>query len=76
MPDREKVIKGLECCEKQEKKTYDTPCRECPYFNNTTNPNCGEMLHDALKLLKYSRLIHTEHALYTVYEKHNGEQNV
>ena len=35
-----------------------------------------EALIDALELLKNEKIIHTEHALYTVYEGHNGEQNV
>ena len=50
MPERDKVIKGLEHCRK-------TSCESCPY-NATdvknSNPTCliNEMLSDALALLK------------------------
>lgn len=49
MPDREKVIKGLECCNKGER------CRECPYAKTSYDPEqCirGYLLFDALSLLK------------------------
>jgi Zn finger protein HypA/HybF involved in hydrogenase expression len=50
MPDREKVIKGLEHCRK-------TSCESCPYNAadvKSSNPICliNEMLSDALALLK------------------------
>lgn len=47
MPDREKVIKGLECCKIPFTKCYDGGC---PYFEND---GCKARLKgDALALLK------------------------
>lgn len=51
MPDREKVIKGLECCGED---AYGC-CRECPYNDHRTGTieYCTSALCvDALKLLK------------------------
>ena len=52
MPDREKVIKGLECCE----HISGEYCRQCPYHEDIaadTPPCCtGLLAHDALALLK------------------------
>lgn len=46
MPDREKVIKGLECCKRKD----GSECRVCPY---TESEYCTEdMVTDALALLK------------------------
>jgi len=42
--DREKVVKGLECC-----KTYAT-CNECPY--NGEEQNCNSLRREALALIK------------------------
>ena len=50
MPDREKVIKGLECC-----LTFDSPCGDCPYYSyeDIQELDCERNLqHDALVLLK------------------------
>ena len=44
MIDREKVIKGLECC-----KTYAT-CNKCPY--NGEEQNCNSLRREALTLIK------------------------
>lgn len=45
MADREKVIKGLECC------AYKKNCNECPYFKG--NATCmDDKDKDALELLK------------------------
>ena len=44
MPDREKVIKGLECC-----KTYAS-CNECPY--DGTEQSCNSLRREALTLIK------------------------
>ena len=45
MPDREKVIKGLECC------AVKQDCNGCPY--SRFNPMCqDDMNKDALALLK------------------------
>ena len=70
MPDREKVIKGLEECVGAGK------CQDCVYGKEHPALSCKALLEDALELIRRARLIHTEHALYTVYETHNGEQNV
>ena len=47
MPDREKVIKGLECCAHEE----IGDCENCPYNENT--PHCDiSMMRDAIAMLK------------------------
>jgi hypothetical protein len=46
MPDREKVIKGLEYCEE-----YFNCCDKCPYWNGGTHC-AADLAHDALALLK------------------------
>jgi len=76
MPDIEKVIEALECCKAYYINKDLTGHDRCPYNGRNNGDGCDKLLADALELLKCSRLIHTEHALYTVYEKHNGEQNV
>ena len=45
MPDKEKAIRGLECCLR-----INAPngCSECPYAAG----NCDEVLRDAISLLK------------------------
>ena len=46
MPDREKVIKGLECCKRKD----GNECKVCPY---TESDYCVEdMVADTLSLLK------------------------
>lgn len=49
MPDREKVIKGLECCN-------SVSCQKCPYNGNKECNNRGffysQAIEDALTLLK------------------------
>lgn len=53
MTDREKVIKGLECCI-NDKPFYHAHCTECPY--NGLIPDslggCTKLYCDALELLK------------------------
>lgn len=47
MTDREKVIKGLECCAHEE----IGDCENCPYNENT--PHCDiAMMRDAIAMLK------------------------
>ena len=51
MIDREKVIKGLECC--TEAKKY--VCDECPYHHDPDGgmgSNCDQLEKDALEFLK------------------------
>ena len=50
MPDREKVILGLECCSDRRKDGIDK-CVECPY-NDWMITCAGDVLIDALELLK------------------------
>ena len=46
MPDREKVIKGLEAC-------WDGGCAECPYCETCSDAeDFVDLAHDALELLK------------------------
>ena len=49
MPDREKVIKGLEIC-----KERNYCCTECPYYDLDAAMGChsNELMADALALLK------------------------
>lgn len=47
MADKEKVIKGLECCN----QTQEDLCGQCPYFNDF-NGCMLELRQDALALLK------------------------
>ena len=56
MPDRDKVIKGLECCTKGEVCISD-----CPYFREfpMTDGRCITALQaDALALLKQETVVH------------------
>ena len=51
MPDREKVIKGLECCQHSSK----SHCNGCPYFYDglcSTNDCTADLASDAIALLK------------------------
>ena len=52
MPDREKVIKGLECCSNCDES--GCLCKECPYGTNEydTCDTIDHLLKDALKVLK------------------------
>lgn len=50
MPDRDKVIKGLECCLK---KNGHTDCNACPYGSTHNGSTCiDNVQEDALSLLK------------------------
>ena len=56
MPDREKVIKGLECCTRYEVGKQLNNCLDCPYVEpigfNQFRCKSQEMKEDALALLK------------------------
>ena len=55
MADIEKVIKALECCERDSEHIDDNPCTDCPYYKDLGNvilSRCASMKSDALKLLK------------------------
>ena len=62
MTNVEKVIKGLEEC------AGNGNCTKCQYGKEKQALSCKKLLADALKLIKSSRLIHTERALYTTVE--------
>ena len=56
MPDREKVIKGYECCLR-----ITGGCKDCPYWDQTRSNKCERKLkEDALALLKEQETV--EHA--------------
>lgn len=69
MTDREKVIKGLECCKASTNDDQFQRCSECPYNNISISvQDCRAVLSaDALELLKEQeavepiRMHHTEH---------------
>ena len=53
--DREKVIKGLECCRdriKDDLSQTDEPCNSCPYAVNGNVCSPWELYDDALAMLK------------------------
>jgi hypothetical protein len=51
--DREKVIKGFECCFTDMNLSNSMPCRSCPYGSLPKKENCQkQMFADALALLK------------------------
>ena len=57
MPDREKVIKGLEWCMNEKHDCYRE--KGCPYENEGDDIGCKYALHrDALALLKAQELRH------------------
>lgn len=51
MIDREKVIKGLECCTTMDEQGFPS-CEKCPYDVNGTCPDLDALHRDALMLLK------------------------
>ena len=52
MPDREKVIKGLECLAQKQAPTAN-PCKGCGYINRPNFAICvKDIASDALSLLK------------------------
>lgn len=51
MADLDKVLKGLECCDK--KYPRNAWCKYCPYEPDCLyDSTCDLLIHDALKLLK------------------------
>lgn len=51
--DREKVIKGFECCFTDMNLSNSMPCRSCPYGSLPKKENCQkQMFADVLDLLK------------------------
>ena len=71
MIDKNKVIKGLECCLREVKPHDTNPCEDCPYYDidTATSSKCIDIIQsEALALLKASKLVKTEHATYSTYE--------
>lgn len=61
MVDREKIIKGLECCDDTSRETLK--CEECPYRPDGGR-TCGAVKHlhdDALEVLTAFGLVSNEH---------------
>lgn len=52
MPDREKVIKGLECCTMLATLEHPYRCKECPYQINGAPCERFAIMKDAISLLK------------------------
>lgn len=53
MADREKVIKGFECCMTDMNRSDSMPCRSCPYGTLPKKENCQkQMFADVYALLK------------------------
>lgn len=50
MADREKVIRGLECC--QWDKATRKPCDECPYDKDGKRFCNARLIRDALALIR------------------------
>ena len=63
MPDREKIIKGLNYCT----HTDGAECPNCPYWKDCGATGASnELLHDALAMLKEQQA--TINELYTLYD--------
>ena len=54
MPDRENVIKALECCLKESDHLYSNPCKDCPYEGKEC---IDRMKAEALALLKEQKAV-------------------
>ena len=53
MPDREKVVKGYECCLR-----ITGGCKDCPYWDQTRSNKCERKLkEDAIELLKEQEVV-------------------
>ena len=68
MPDREKVIKGLECC------TFilgKRKCNECPYQKGLPDNGCYQLQDDFHALLKEQEDLGTEltNAMELIHKK-------
>lgn len=63
MPDREKVIKGLECCADLQRGTMHRACDVCPYNDDPQQGTCVTLFplfQDALVMLKAEQLYLTQ----------------
>lgn len=61
MTDREKVIKGMECCFTDMDRSDSMPCRSCPYGTLPKDMNCQKkMFAHVLALLKEQEAVAPE----------------
>lgn len=74
MKDREKVMRGAECCTKDVDDPYS--CEECPYLGHKpTKKGCiTVMLEDTLALLKEQEAVPPKH-IHEEYPAHDWERN-
>ena len=61
MADREKTIRGLECCTAFDSKGFPL-CEECPYADDGTCHELDQLHRDALSLLKKQEPVEPERA--------------
>ena len=77
MPDREKVIKGLECCMKWtgEPNTATCHCSDCSYTNiDILGERCLiDLINDALALLKEQEAIEAKQGEWIYCEDASGQ---
>lgn len=57
MPDREKVIKALECCTAYYINNDLTGHERCPYNGRNDGDGCNKLYADALELLKQPKVV-------------------
>ena len=72
MPDREKVIKGLECCTMLATLEHPYRCKECPYQINGAPCERFAIMKDALALLKEQEPIEPIPADYMIEDNEPG----
>lgn len=73
MADRDKVIKGLECCDDTSRETLK--CEECPYRPDGGR-TCGAVKHlhdDALEVLTAFGIVQDEHPSTTIIGMWSGD---
>lgn len=56
MPDRDKIVKGLECCTQ-----YYVDCQNCPYKNyQKVGSCCSVLMIEAKEILKNKEVVKDE----------------
>lgn len=57
MPDRDKVLKGLECCTR-----YYVDCRNCPYksYQKVGSCCCSVLMIEATEILRNKEVVKDE----------------
>lgn len=87
MTDRDKVIKGLECCADMQRGSTYKDCDTCPYNDNPVMGTCNNLFplfRDALALLKadQSQLVEQRKRLETIadiafdYDEYKMEEDL